>query len=114
MPVVGYNHTSRKRLEIFRYVLFISVPLVFGFGLGRIPEFWESFERWHPSAASNPKGPYLPKELTEHRPSLQSEYSKLALEAALDSALEEARGKRQARQQQQVAAAAAAAGAAQH
>lgn len=67
----------------------------------------------HPSAASNPKGPYLPKELTEHRPSLQSEYSKLALEAALDSALEEARSKRQARQQEQVAAAAAA-GAAQH
>lgn len=45
----------------------------------------------HPSAASNAKGPYLPKELTEHRPTLQSEYSKLVLEQALDAALEEAR-----------------------
>ncbi|PNH01361.1 hypothetical protein TSOC_012751 [Tetrabaena socialis] len=91
MKVVGYVHTTRKRLEVFRYALFISVPLVFGFGLGRYPQFWEAFEQWHPSAASNPKGPYLPKELTEHRPSLQSEYSKLVLEAALDAALVEAR-----------------------
>ncbi len=52
----------------------------------------------HPSAASNPKGPYLPKELTEHRPTLQSEYSKLVLEQALDAALEEARKSKQQRQ----------------
>lgn len=43
------------------------------------------------SAAANPKGPYLPKDLTEHRPTLQSEYSKLILEQALDAALEDAR-----------------------
>lgn len=53
----------------------------------------------HPSAATNPKAPYLPKELTEHRPSLHTEYQKLALEAALDAALDEARAKK--RQQQQ-------------
>ncbi|GLC45121.1 hypothetical protein PLESTB_001470800 [Pleodorina starrii] len=91
MKVVGWNPTVRSRLEKFRWVLFVSVPFGVGFGLGRIPEFWEAFERWHPSAATNAKGPYLPKELTEHRPTLQSEYSALVLEAALDAALEEAR-----------------------
>lgn len=57
-----------------------------------------------PSAAANPKGPYLDKETTAHRPSLQSEYQNLALEAALDAALAEARSrksKQQQRQQQQ-------------
>jgi hypothetical protein len=49
------------------------------------------------SAASNPKGPYLPKELTAHRPSLQSEYSKLVLEQALDAAIDEARKAKQER-----------------
>ncbi|KXZ52901.1 hypothetical protein GPECTOR_8g280 [Gonium pectorale] len=97
MKVVGYNHTTRSRLERFRFALFVGVPLVVGFGLGRIPEFWEFVESWHPSAASNPKGPYLPKDLTEHRPTLQSEYSKLVLETALDAALEEARKAKQSR-----------------
>ncbi len=27
--------------QIFKYALYISVPLVFGYGLGRLPEFWE-------------------------------------------------------------------------
>lgn len=98
MRVVGFNSGARKRLESFRFLLFVSVPIVFGFGLGNYPGFWEAFENWHPSAASNPKGPYLPKELTEHRPTLQSEYSKLVLEQALDAALEEARKSKQQRQ----------------
>eukprot|EP00955_Chlamydomonas_euryale_P033555 347947-Chlamydomonas_euryale.AAC.14 len=42
-----------------------------------------------PSAATNPHGPYLPKEVTEHRPTLHSEFQKLRLEAALDAALSE-------------------------
>ncbi len=49
-----------------------------------------------PSAAENPSGPYLPKELTEHRPTLQSEFQKLALEAALDAALEDVRKRKAA------------------
>lgn len=49
-----------------------------------------------PSAAANPKGPYLPKELTEHRPSLHTEFQKLALETALDAALLEVRSKKAA------------------
>lgn len=44
-----------------------------------------------PSAAANPRGPYLPHEVTEHRPSLHSEFGKLRLEQALDAALQEAR-----------------------
>ena len=43
------------------------------------------------SAATNPRGPYLPKEVTENRPTLQSEFQKLRLEQALDAALEEIR-----------------------
>lgn len=85
----------RKRLEISRYILFVSVPVLFGFGLGRIPEFWESVEKYNPSAASNPKGPYLPKDVTEHRPTLHSEYQKLALEAALDAAIDDAAKKKE-------------------
>jgi hypothetical protein len=46
-----------------------------------------------PSAAANPKGPYLPKEVTENRPTLHSEFQKLALERALDAAIAEARSK---------------------
>lgn len=53
-----------------------------------------------PSAAANPKGPYLPKELTEHRPSLQSEFQNLALEQALDAALANAREARARREAQ--------------
>jgi hypothetical protein len=45
----------------------------------------------YPSAAANPKGPYLPKEVTEGRPTLHSEFHKLRLEQALDAALIEAR-----------------------
>jgi len=78
-----------KRLEIFKYVLYISFPLVFGYGLGRMPEFWERAQELIPSAATNPHGPYLPKEVTEHRPTLHSEFQKLRLEAALDAALSE-------------------------
>lgn len=48
----------------------------------------------HPSAATNPKGPYLPKELTAHRPSLHSEYQKIVLEEALDAAITDLRNKR--------------------
>lgn len=44
-----------------------------------------------PSAASNPKGPYLPKELTAQRPDLHTEFQNLALEQALDAALDELR-----------------------
>jgi len=165
----------REHAQWFKYSLYVAVPLVFGYGLGRIPFFWERagevvspglhvdavgcvcmgrclHARTHaptrarvrtpshaathacmlshpgsyldmlhaglsqpprahartrmqiPSAAANPKGPYLKKELTEHRPTLQSEFQNLALEAALDSALEEARAarrQREARQQQQ-------------
>lgn len=47
-----------------------------------------------PSAASNPKGPYLPKEVTENRPTLHSEFQALALEKALDAALAELRSKK--------------------
>jgi len=54
-----------------------------------------------PSAAANPKGPYLDKELTAHRPSLQSEYQNLALEAALDAALADARLRSSKRTQEQ-------------
>ena len=54
-----------------------------------------------PSAAANPKGPYLDKELTAHRPSLQSEYQNLALEAALDAALKDAKLKSSQRAEQQ-------------
>jgi len=78
-------------LQIFKYALYVSVPLVFGYGLGRWPGFWEGAIEALPSAAANPKGPYLPKEVTEHRPTLHSEFQKLALEAALDAALDEAR-----------------------
>ncbi len=107
-------------------MLYLTVPFGFGYGLGRIPSFWEKASelvRGHhgqrrrqirgpsltcqppapgmhacnrlmpqlPSAAANPKGPYLPPELTEHRPTLHSEFQKLALERALDDALAEVR-----------------------
>ncbi len=39
------------------------------------------------SAALNPNGPYLPKEVTEQRPTLQSEFQQLQLERAIDAAL---------------------------
>ena len=32
---------TRKRLETFKAVVFVSVPLTFGYVLGRIPQFWE-------------------------------------------------------------------------
>lgn len=82
---------ARTRLEIFKYVLYISVPLVFGYGLGRLPEFWQWSETIFPSAANNPKGPYLSREVTEGRPTLHSEFSNLRLEAAVDAALKESR-----------------------
>ena len=44
-----------------------------------------------PSAATNPLGPYLPKEVTEGRPNLHTEFQRLRLEAAVDAALAEAR-----------------------
>ncbi len=28
-------------VQTFKYVIYVSVPLVFGYGLGRYPEFWE-------------------------------------------------------------------------
>lgn len=49
----------------------------------------------NPGAASNPRGPYLPEEVTAHRPTLHSEYQKLVLEEALDAALAEVRAKKQ-------------------
>jgi hypothetical protein len=81
----------RKRLEIFKYTIYVAVPLVFGYVLGRLPQFWERAAELYPSAAANPKGPYLPKEVTEGRPTLHSEFQKLRLEQALDAALIEAR-----------------------
>ncbi|KAF5839779.1 hypothetical protein DUNSADRAFT_18657 [Dunaliella salina] len=92
---------TRKKLEWFKYSLYVAFPLVFGYGLGRIPNFWERVAEVFPSAAANPKGPYLDKEVTSHRPSLQSEYQNLALEAALDSALADARRRSSNRAQQQ-------------
>lgn len=53
------------------------------------PFAWCS-ERFFPSAATNPNGPYLPKAVTQDRPTLHSEFSKLRLEAAVDAALKEA------------------------
>ena len=130
MPGVQTKLT-RKRLEWFKYSLYCAVPLVFGYGLGRIPDFWERVGEvvrapgtiklnfwnpqsyvWHrahqdvcvvqfPSAATNPKGPYLPKDLTQHRPSLQSEFQNLTLEVALDTAIAEARAKKQRAQEQE-------------
>lgn len=35
------SQTSRTRLETFKFVLYLSFPLVFGYGLGRLPHFWE-------------------------------------------------------------------------
>eukprot|EP00798_Chlamydomonas_sp_ICE-L_P010594 gene10594-12259_t len=51
----------RPRLEYFKYFIYISFPVVFGYGLGRIPAFWESVSEV------------------------------ILLEKALDSAIEEAR-----------------------
>uniref|UniRef100_A0A7S0UT38 Uncharacterized protein n=1 Tax=Polytomella parva TaxID=51329 RepID=A0A7S0UT38_9CHLO len=90
---IGFNAKFRLLLEKSRFSLFVGVPMFFGFVLGRLPEFWEAIENWHPSAASNPRGPYLPKELTDQRPDLHSEYQNLLLETALDAALDDIRQK---------------------
>lgn len=53
-----------------------------------------------PSQASQVKGPFLPKELADARPTLQSEYHKLILETALDAALVDIRKEKQSAKQQ--------------
>ena len=38
------SQQTRTRLETFKFVIYLGVPLVFGYGLGRLPHFWETVQ----------------------------------------------------------------------
>lgn len=41
VPRTAPHEPAPAHAQWFKYCLYVSVPLVFGYGLGKIPSFWE-------------------------------------------------------------------------
>lgn len=89
------RYEAFKKIEAFKWMLYVLVPIGIGYGIGGNPTIVTKLAEWYPSAASEPKGPYLPKELADKRPTLQSAYADIVLEQTIDAMLEDIKRKKE-------------------
>ncbi|KAI8468429.1 MAG: hypothetical protein J3K34DRAFT_427351 [Monoraphidium minutum] len=81
---------SRKALERFKWVLYISIPVWFGYGLARDPANLELIKAWFPTKAGDPQGDH-----GRQLPTLEQEYRRVRLERAIDAELERLAARKQ-------------------
>eukprot|EP00775_Hariotina_reticulata_P012776 gene12776-12904_t len=93
MPIDFQNLLTRKTLERFKWVLFISVPVWFGYGFARDPANLEWVKQAFPSAASDRQG-HGGRDL----PTLEDEVNRYALEQRIEKALEELKRRKAAKE----------------
>ncbi|GBF96853.1 hypothetical protein Rsub_09709 [Raphidocelis subcapitata] len=74
---------SRRALERTKWVLYLSIPVWFGYGLARDPKNLEFIKEWFPTKAADARGDHGRK-----LPTLEEEFRRARLEQALDAELE--------------------------
>ncbi|KIZ02137.1 hypothetical protein MNEG_5825 [Monoraphidium neglectum] len=74
---------SRQALERFKWVLYLSIPAWFGYGLARDPANLDAIKEWFPTKAGDPQGDF-----GRQLPTLEQEYRRVRLEQAIDAELE--------------------------